>query len=149
MKRPFHQIAPLLLPALAAAFLSSCVESDYPGDYRVTASHGVYTALPTNYVGNSYYYNGRYYAGGRYESGRYHYQGRAYDNRYIYNGQYFYGGRYQHHGSNTPRYDPRREQDGRDYRVSSGPREYDHSGYQSPAGYRRAGLYRINSNPYR
>jgi hypothetical protein len=138
MKKSFYQIAPLLMPVLAAALMSSCVESGYPGSYRVTASHGVYTVLPGNFVGSTYYYNGRYYSGGRYQSGRFHYQGRAYDNRYVYNGQYLYGGRYQQHGNDSPRYDRRRGHD-----------DHHHSGYQSPAGYRRGGLYRIGTNPYR
>ncbi|MCF8176773.1 MAG: hypothetical protein K9K30_16175 [Burkholderiaceae bacterium] len=151
MKRHFHQNVPLLLPLLAAAFLSSCVESGYPGDYTVTASgYGTYNVLPTNYVGSAYYYNGRYYAGGRYQTGRYNYQGRSYDNRYYYNGQYFYGGRYQQHGTSTPRQDSRRGQDRPGYRESPGPPpKYNHSGAQAPAGHERTNPYRTSLNPYR
>lgn len=149
MTSPFHRIAPLLLPLLASAFLSSCVDPGYPGNYTVTASgYGAFTALPTNYVGSSYYYNGRYYAGGSYQPGRYHYQGRPYDNRYFYNGQYFYGGSYRQHGSNTQRHDPRHGQDRPGYRESPGPQRV-YSGDQSPAGYERQGQYRPSVRPYR
>jgi len=97
----------LVLPLLLAATITSCVDTGYYGGPRqsygggasLSGGRGYYTTLPSNYVGNAYYYNGRYYSGGNYQTGNYTYQGRTYNNRYYQNGQYLYGGVHQHHGS--------------------------------------------------
>ncbi len=117
-----------VLPLLLAAAITSCVDTGHYGGPRqpyggasLSAGRGYYTTLPSNYVGNAYYYNGRYYSGGNYQTGTYTYQGRTYNNRYYQNGQYLYGGVHQHHGSTSTR----QYQDGRpDYRDSRDGRDY-------------------------
>ncbi|HBJ87969.1 MAG TPA: hypothetical protein DDZ88_29750 [Verrucomicrobiales bacterium] len=122
-----------VLPLLLAASITSCVDTGYYGGPRssyggasVGASRGYYTTLPSNYVGNAYYYNGRYYSGGNYQTGTYTYQGRTYNNRYYQNGQYLYGGVHQHHGPTSSRQhsSPTQQyQDRPDYRDSRDSRD--------------------------
>lgn len=85
---------------VATVSMVSCIVPEY-SDGRSSHSVGVrsshHTSLPTNYVGDAYFYNGRYYSGGRYETGTFHDHGRTYDNRYYHSGQYYYGGRHEHH----------------------------------------------------
>ena len=62
------------LPLAASFLLGSCVsDGGYGYGYQGGGGHRsvMYTSLPPNYSGQSYYYNKRYYAGGRYETGRY------------------------------------------------------------------------------
>jgi hypothetical protein len=92
----------LILPLVAAAAMTSCVDAGYvggPGYSSVGLSYGSYNSLPRNYVGNAYYSGGRYYSGGQYQSGAFSYQGQPYSNRYYHNGQYYYGGTHQHYGN--------------------------------------------------
>jgi hypothetical protein len=92
----------IILLALAAATLSSCVVSDYPGGPvrgSVSSTFGVYNEIPDSYVGDAYRYNNRYYYGGNYERGNYTYKGRQYTNRYNHGGTYYYGGSNQHYGT--------------------------------------------------
>lgn len=97
----------IILLALAAATLSSCVVSDYPsGPVRgsVSSTFGVYNEIPDAYVGDAYRYNNRYYYGGNYERGNYTYKGRQYTNRYNHGGTYYYGGSNEHHGNSSQQY---------------------------------------------
>jgi hypothetical protein len=83
----------------------------YGGDYRrstsrvssvlpsTSTSYVTYRTLPSNHLGDAYYYNNRYYAGGRYEPGTYSYNGRNFDNRYFHDGKYLYGGAYRQSSS--------------------------------------------------
>lgn len=98
MQNNIHRIGFLGCPLAATILLSSCIVPAYQvDDYHTSTggSHGVYTALPSSFVGGAYYNDGRYYSGGRYQTGRYNHQGRVYTNRYYYDGEYIYGGRYQ------------------------------------------------------
>jgi hypothetical protein len=93
----------LVIVASVGATLNSCVVSDYPGGpvtpLASSLTFGTYETLPTNYVGDAYYYQSRYYYGGNYQNGNYIYQGRPYSSRYYYNGNYYYGGRHEHRDS--------------------------------------------------
>jgi len=89
---------------------SSCVDPGYAaynGHSSGASRHGVYSTLPSSFVGNAYHYNGRYYSGGNYQTGRYDHGGKRYSNRYYHNGQYIYGGSYK-------TYDSSRRHDHRD-----------------------------------
>lgn len=90
------------LPLAAAFGLAACSAHVYRDDgprYSSGGEYRVYATVPTDYVGEVYFYDGRYYSGGRYESGRYSYKGRTYSSRYYHSGRYYYGGNYQHHRS--------------------------------------------------
>jgi len=97
------------LPLAASLSLVSCVSDHYQsaGSNPLSeSSYMTYTTLPSDYSGDSYYYNNRYYAGGRYEPGTYSHNGRTYDQRYFHNGQYLYGGNYRQSGSSVSYSDP-------------------------------------------
>ena len=125
-----------VLPLLLAASITSCVDTGYYGGPRssmgggvaVGGGRGYYTTLPSNYVGNAYYYNGRYYSGGNYQTGVYTYQGRTYNNRYYQNGQYLYGGVHRHYGSPSSHGSPSsyssQQQSRPDYRDPRDGRSY-------------------------
>lgn len=98
MKQTYQRIAILVFPLLASVLLSSCDGTGFSTGELYTSSgtdHGVYTTLPSSFVGNAYYHDGRYYSGGNYQTGRYDYGGRQYTNRYRHNGKYIYGGEYK------------------------------------------------------
>lgn len=106
MIETFHRIGFLVSPFAVSILLSSCIVPTYPVDgyhSSTQSSHGDYTTLPKNYVGNAYYNEGRYYSGGNFQTGKYNYRGRSYNNRYYYNGKYIYGGRYEKHESARPK----------------------------------------------
>lgn len=96
----------LVIIALVGASLTSCVVPEYTGGsvapLTSSLTFGTYETLPTNYVGDAYYYQSRYYYGGNYQNGNYIYQGRPYSSRYYYNGNYYYGGRHEHRDSRLP-----------------------------------------------
>ena len=117
-----------LLPRWASSggfiLLGSCVsDGGYGYGYQGGGGHRsvMYTSLPPNYSGQSYYYNKRYYAGGRYETGRYSHNGRSYGNRYYHNGQYIYGGAYRKYPSAASAPTPRPRSYGATYTA---PRQY-------------------------
>ncbi len=94
----------LCMLSLAIASMSSCVDSSgrVISPAVSSVSFGVYDQLPSNYVGDAYYYQNRYYYGGGYQRGNYFYQGRQYNDRYYHGGNYYYGGRHEHRGNPTP-----------------------------------------------
>lgn len=80
----------LLLPVLATLALSSCA------DPTISAGGAnIYTKVPKNHSGSTYYHNGRYYTGGQHQTGNFTHQGRQYTSRYYHNGQYYYGGEHK------------------------------------------------------
>lgn len=109
MKLPILPILVLALPLAASSFLASCVSDNYQSTGHNPPSQSRYTtyaSLPSDYSGDSYYYNNRYYAGGRYEPGTYSYNGRTYDQRYFHDGQYLYGGNYRQSAASVSYRDP-------------------------------------------
>lgn len=101
-----HKNASLFFLTLVSVAITSCVVPGHPAGLAVSTvsvDYSTNSSLPSNYVGDAYFYEGRYYSGGRYENGRFHDHGRAYSNRYYYNGRYYYGGRHDHYNGHTQR----------------------------------------------
>lgn len=131
----------LLIPAIAALNLSSCVDPMMPGGvYSNGGGYGggfrTYSTLPQNYSGSAYYHQGRYYSGGQYQTGRYYYQGRQYTNRYYHNGQYYYGGQHQNHSH--PGIPPSSYRPSNSYPSSYRPSN-SYPSNNHPSGYRPSG----------
>lgn len=138
----------LLIPAMAALNLSSCVDPMMPGGIYSNGGYGggfrTYSTLPRNYSGSAYYHQGRYYSGGQYQTGSYYYQGRPYSNRYYHNGQYYYGGQHQNHSQ--PSMPPSGYRPSNSYPSSFRPSN-SHPSINPPSGYRPSSGYPSSSFP--